>query len=193
MAKVVVSMIMSLDGYHEGAGQDVLALPFDDGFSAYNLERLRAAGTLLSGRRGYEGFRAYWPPVADDPDQPETEREISRINGRLEKVVVSDTLTPDPEAPWAATTRIVSRADAAAVVADLRAADDGDVLIFGSPTMWNPLLDAGLIDEVHLMVGPKLLGAGTTTYAGSGRALRLLEARVLEDSQLVLLRYDAQV
>lgn len=41
MRKVVVSTIISLDGYHEGPDKDVLALPFDEGFSVYNLERLR--------------------------------------------------------------------------------------------------------------------------------------------------------
>jgi len=33
----------------------------------YNLERLRTADTLLLGRSTFEGFRSYWPPVAEDP------------------------------------------------------------------------------------------------------------------------------
>lgn len=36
MRKLIVSTIISVDGYHEGPGKDVLALPFDRGFSAYN-------------------------------------------------------------------------------------------------------------------------------------------------------------
>ncbi len=57
MRKVIVSTLISLDGYHEGPGGNVLALPFDDGFSAYNAERLRTADTLMLGRRSFEGFR----------------------------------------------------------------------------------------------------------------------------------------
>lgn len=51
MRKVVVSNIMSLDGFYEGAGKDVLALPFDPGLDDYNAERLRAAETVLGGPR----------------------------------------------------------------------------------------------------------------------------------------------
>ena len=192
MRTVVVSMIISLDGYHEGPGKDVLALPFDDAFSAYNVERLRAAETLLLGRTSYEGFRDYWPRVADDDAAPPVEREISRRNNAIEKVVVSDTLTAAQTAPWTQTTRIVRRDEVLEEVAELKGGSGGDILVFGSRTMWNGLLLAGLVDELHVMVGPALLGGGTPVYGGPSRVpLRLLESRVLEGSQLVLARYDA--
>src|SRR3712207_5051581 len=119
-------MISTLDGFHEGPGRDVMAMPFDDAFSPYNLERLRNADTLLFGRRGFEGFSSYWPRVADDPDQPEVEREIARLNLGMEKVVISDTLRVDPAAPWGPTTRVVPVADARAAVADLKGRDGRD-------------------------------------------------------------------
>ncbi|MCM3900663.1 MAG: hypothetical protein ND866_03055 [Pyrinomonadaceae bacterium] len=59
-------------------------MPFDAGFSDYNAERLRAADTLLLGRTSYEGFRSYWPKVAEDMTQPAVEREISRLNAAIE-------------------------------------------------------------------------------------------------------------
>ena len=52
MRKLIVCNIVSLDGYYEGRGGDVMALPFDEGFD-YNAERLRAADTLLLGRKSY--------------------------------------------------------------------------------------------------------------------------------------------
>ena len=119
MRKLIVSNIVSLDGYYEGPGKDVMALPFDDAFSDYNVERLRAADTLLLGRRSFEGFRSYWPPIADRPDVRPVEREISRLNSAIDKVVVSDTLTPEETPPWT-NTRIVHRADAHEHVAQLR-------------------------------------------------------------------------
>ena len=51
-----------------------MVMPFDAGFSDYNAERLRAADTLLLGRTLYEGFRSYWPAVAEDMSQPAVER-----------------------------------------------------------------------------------------------------------------------
>ncbi|WP_210509086.1 dihydrofolate reductase family protein [Naasia sp. SYSU D00057] len=191
MRKLVVSMITSLDGYHEGPGRDVMAMPFDDAFSPHNLERLRSADTLLLGRRGYEGFAGYWSRVAEDPTEPPLEREIAARNRDLEKVVISDTLRVGPRAPWATTTRVVRRADAVAEVTALKSGEGGDILVFGSAITWNPLLEAGLVDELDVLVGPALLGDGTKLYSGARAPLRLLEARVLPDSQLVLLRYDA--
>lgn len=105
---------------------------------------------------------------------------------------MSDTLTPEPGAPWAGTTRVVRRAGAHEQVAALRREPGRDILVFGSRTLWTDLLVAGLVDELHLMVGPAVLGAGVPAFSGVPRTpLELLEVRRLEDSQLVLLRYDA--
>lgn len=189
MRKLIVTNIVSLDGYYEGPGNNVMALPFDEGFSEYNAERLRAADTLLLGRSSYEGFRSYWPSIADDASAPPVEREISRLNNAIDKVVVSDTLTPGETAPWH-NTEIVERADAHARIADLKQAPGKDILMFGSHRLWNDLLSAGLVDELHLMIGAAVLGAGTPVFEGSAPVpLRLLDARVLPGSSLILARH----
>src|SRR5438105_11287568 len=99
MPKLIVSNIMSLDGYYEGPGKDVMVLPMDEAFDAYNAERLRAADTLL-GRTTYEGFEGFWPSVADDPKARPILREISRLDNAIDKVVVSDSITPEQTEPW---------------------------------------------------------------------------------------------
>ena len=70
MRKLIVCNIISLDGFFSGPAGDVMVMPFDRGFSDYNAERLRAADTLLLGRTSYEGFRSYWPAIAEDVNQP---------------------------------------------------------------------------------------------------------------------------
>jgi dihydrofolate reductase len=72
--KLIVGNAMSLDGYYEGPGKNVMALfdyhwdyPKDESFDAYNAERLRAADTLLLGRTTYDGFKGFWPPVQTIP------------------------------------------------------------------------------------------------------------------------------
>src|ERR671918_3230910 len=109
MRKLIVCNIISVDGFYTGPNDDVMAMPFDAPFSDYNAERLRAADTLLLGRRSFEGFRDYWPSIAGDANAPPVEREISRLNNAIDKVVISDTLTDADLAPWM-TTRIVGRA-----------------------------------------------------------------------------------
>ena len=109
MRRLIVSNLISLDGYASGPDGDVMALPFDTTFSDHNLELIQAADTLVSGAVTYRAFLSYWPAVADDPDQPEVERAISRRHRDLEHLVVSDTLTAEETEPWRDNTRIVRR------------------------------------------------------------------------------------
>ncbi|MDF5751758.1 dihydrofolate reductase family protein [Spongiactinospora sp. TRM90649] len=189
MRKLIVCNIVTVDGYGAGPGDDVMAMPFDEGFDVYNAERLRAADTLLLGRTTFEGFLEYWPSRCDDPGVPPVEREISRLNNAIEKVVLSDTLTADRTGPWTKT-EIVRRADAHHRVAELKREPGRDIVVFGSHLMWNGLLDAGLVTELHLMVGPALLGGGVRAFEGHSRTgLRLIDAAPLPGSRLVLVRY----
>jgi dihydrofolate reductase len=189
MRKLVVANIISVDGFYAGPNDDVMALPFDTTFSDYNAERLRAADTLLLGRRSFEGFRDYWPGIADDPGQPPVEREISRLDNAIEKVVISDSLTDADLEPWADTTRIVRRADAHDAINELKRGPGREILMFGSHVLWNDLLTAGLVDELHLMIGSAFLGDGVPVFSGPRTDLRLVDVRQLGDSQLILARY----
>src|SRR5262249_60253234 len=67
MRNLIVCNIMSLDGYCEGPGGNVMALPMDGFFDEHNLERLRAADTLLLGAATYMALKGYWPAVAENP------------------------------------------------------------------------------------------------------------------------------
>ncbi|MGH3028212.1 MAG: dihydrofolate reductase family protein [Gaiellaceae bacterium] len=191
MRTLVVHNLVSLDGFSAGPGGDLMALPFDPAFDEACAERLGAADTLLLGRTTYTGFKSFWPSVADDPEANPVHREISRRDNEIEKVVVSDTLTPEETEPWRETTEILSRANAHERLVELKQGDGGEILVFGSSTLWNDLLAAGLVDEIHLMVGPVALGDGVSAFVSKPDAsLRLLEApRTWEGSDNVLLRY----
>ncbi|MDQ4059368.1 MAG: dihydrofolate reductase family protein [Actinomycetota bacterium] len=192
MRKLIVCNIISLDGYFEGPGNDVMALPFDPAFDDYNAERLRAADTLLQGRTTFEQSKSYWPSIAADPTVRPVEREISGLFNDIEKIVVSDSLTPKETPPWQ-DTRIFRRAEAHHQIAELKHKPGKDILVIGSHKLWNDLLSGGLIDELHLMIGAGVLGAGTPAFeGGSPVALELLESRTLDGSQLVLTRYGVR-
>jgi dihydrofolate reductase len=197
MRKLIVSNMMSLDGYYEGPGKNVMVLfdyrwdyPTDERFDAYNAERLHAADTLLLGRVSYDGFKSFWPSVADDPNATPLQREISHLNNAIEKVVISDTLTSEETDPWH-NTRIIGRADAHERIAELKRQLGKDILVFGSRTLWKDLLANDLVDELHLMIGPVVLGAGTPVFDEQPAVtLRLIDTRTWDGSGNVLLRYE---
>jgi dihydrofolate reductase len=201
MRRLIVANIMSLDGYVAGPGGNVMALPMDDFFDEHNLERLWAADTLLLGATTYLGLKGYWPAVAADPTRspavaanPEVadlHRETGERNNQTHKVVVSDSLSADDTAPWTETTSIVRRADAHQVVAECKQQPGKDILMFGSRTLWNDLLAAGLVDELHLMLSASVLGGGIPAFgAGPVPPLRLADVRRQEGSENLLLRYE---
>ena len=189
MRKLIVCNIVSLDGMYSGPGGDIMAMPFDHGFSEYNAERLRTADTLLLGRRTFEAFRSYWPTIANDERSPPLEREISRLNTAIEKVVVSNGLKPDEREGWGPT-RVVQRAAAREKIAGLKNTPGREILVFGSHVLWNDLMAAGLVDELHLLIGPGIVGEGIRAFeTRPSGALRLLGTRTFDGSSLLLVRY----
>jgi len=188
MRKLVVTNIVSLDGFSEGPGGNVLALPMDPAFDRSNVEHLRHADTLLTGANTFRGFQEFWPGAQDMAEMSEDNREISRLNNAIAKVVVSDSMTDDDLTAWKETTTLVRRADAHAMVRALKEQEGGDILVFGSRILWNDLLAAGLVDEIHLIVGATVLGEGTPAFLHTPD-LELLAARPLQGSSNALMSY----
>jgi len=193
MRKVVVFNIISLDGYHTGPNNEVSVMfPMMGGvFDTYNAELLSTADVHLVGRISFELFQSFWPKVAENPDSEEwtpEQRELSQAGRSVKAIVVSDTLTgnwPD--------IRIIRRADAHQQIAELKRQPGKDILITGSRTLWNDLLEHDLVDEIHLMIGNVVLGEGVPVFAGKPpTSLRLVEVRTWEHSDNVLLRYEVR-
>jgi dihydrofolate reductase len=199
MRKLIVANLVSLDGCVDGPGGDLTIMPMGGFFDEYNHERQVAADTLLLGRTTYLLLKGYWPAVAEDPmssaevvanpSVAEMHQDMGRRNNTMLKVVVSDSLTERDTAPWTGTTTIVPRSEAHKVVAELKQQPGEDILTFGSPTLWNDLLTAGLVDELHLMIGAVVAGGGTPAFSAGIPPLRLLGTRRRDGSENVVLRY----
>ena len=193
MSKVIVSNLMTVDGYVAGTGGDVMSLPFDDSFSPHNLGLLLDAGTLLFGATTYAGMRDYWPAIIDDESQPAVERAIARRNDEIDKIVVSDSLTSDDTEPWQETTTILRRDEAHDRIAELRRDGIENILTFGSITLVNDLLAAGLVDELQVLVGAGVLLDGVPAFSQQpAQNFNLVEARKLRGSNTALLRYSLE-
>ena len=192
MAKLIVSILGSLDGYCAGPGGTLAGLPMDPAFDRHNLDCMRRADTLLFGATTFPMFEAYWPQVDRGPGSDPVQREIAERVAAARKVLVSDRLSVRAESPWAGT-EVIPRAQAPQRIAALKAAPGPDLLIYGSHLLCNGLLAHGLVDELHLLVGSVLLGAGVPTFEpGLAQRWMLLGQRRLPGSDTVALHYDCR-
>jgi dihydrofolate reductase len=191
MSKVVVSSIISVDGYTEGPGGNVMAMPMDHAFDEHNAERMRSAGRILFGATTYRGMSGFWPTVVDNPElTPGSSYIAQRYADGIPVSVVSDSLAEADTGAWRDQTTIVRRADAHDHVSRLREQDGDDVLVFGSRTLWGDLLAHGLVDELHLMMAPAVVAGDHRAFADVPAAgLRLLGVRRWDGSDNVLLSY----
>lgn len=191
MGKVVVSSLVSLDGYTEGPGGDVMVMPMDMAFGKQNAQRMAAASSLLFGATTFRGMVSYWPHQVDNPDAGEDDRFIARRYAEgIPITVVSDSLTPEETEPFREQTTIVSRSGLAQRVAELKQ-QEGEALVFGSRTVWTELMAQGFVDILYLMVGPKIVAGEHRVFAGVPETnAHLTDARRLPDSEIVLLTYE---
>ncbi len=199
MRRIIVNNIVSLDGCYADASGNPLALNMDAAFDQANLDSIRAADLVLLGRDSFDGFSSYWPFVADAPepadqDAPEARafsdvnRAVSRRYNAIPKVVVSDRGPVASDIAWAQTTTVIPRREVAEWIAQAKQAGDGDIVIFGSRHTWNGLLADGLVNELHLMVSPTVLGDGVRLFDVPA-ALDLVECRRYENSPNLQLCY----
>jgi dihydrofolate reductase len=177
MRRLVVWNAMTLDGYFEGRN------PWDLGFhetvwgdelEAFSLEQGKEIGTLLFGRRTYEGMASYWTQETG---------AIADMMNSIDKAVATRTLD---EATWN-NTRLL-KGEAAQAVRALKAEEGKDVYVFGSADLLDSLLKAGLVDEYRICVAPVLLGGGNPLFKPQDQQvkMRLESTRQLKTGGAIL-------
>jgi dihydrofolate reductase len=166
MAKLIYDAISSLDGYIEDADGNFDWAEPDDEVHAFVNDLVRPVGTYLLGRRMYETM-IYWERPPDLAAQSPVVQDFAEIWQRAEKVVYSRTL----ETASSAKTRIEREFDPEAV-RHVKARADRDLTI-GGPELAAQAIAAGLVDELHLLLVPVVVGSGKRFLPGGDVHLKL--------------------
>lgn len=182
MTRLIYSMLTSLDGYTaDEQGGFGWAAP-DEEVHAYVNQLAAPVGVYLYGRRMYETM-VYWETAPTSAGEPQVVLDWARRWQAAEKVVYSRTLAE----PRSARTRIERACDPDAL-RRLKRGAACDIAIAG-PHLAAQALQVGLVDEIHLLVCPVVVGGGTRFFPDGVRLdLDLLEERRF-GSGVVALRY----
>jgi dihydrofolate reductase len=185
MGKLVVTEFISLDGVVEAPGGEDFKYPgwtfaFDrgDDGNQFKLEETLETEALLLGRVTYEGFAGAWPS---------REGEFADKFNTMPKYVISSTLeNPD----WDNTT--VLKGDPAEEAAKLKEEIDGIVQVPGSIRLAQALFEADVVDELHLMFFPVVLGTGRRLFGETSEKTdwQLTESKPVGPEGVLVLIYQ---
>jgi dihydrofolate reductase len=170
MRKLTVQTFVTLDGVVQDPGgfgeleRGGWALDFfDEASGRHATESLLSSDTFLLGRRTFEIIEKAWSRNTGP---------YAEAMHHIAKVVVTNTLRGP--LPWNAT---ALPGDPAQTVATLKEGPGGDILMYGSHTLLQTLLQNGLVDELVLGVHPVVLGAGAQLFGGGlPNPLKLVDA-----------------
>ncbi|RWP47327.1 dihydrofolate reductase family protein [Mesorhizobium sp.] len=186
MRKLITGMKISLDGKMEGP--EGYADWVDAWSEEYGL--MPQIDACLLGSAMYAGYERYWSAIQNEPDKPlpmtgklptPAELEWARFVEQTPHYVLSNTMT---SALWPKTRFVRTFDDIAA----LKQQPGKDIYLMGGARMTASLIDAGLVDELRLIVYPLLAGDGKALFATTQnrRGLELRKVGQLSDGRVSL-------
>ncbi|MET1042902.1 MAG: dihydrofolate reductase family protein [Microbacteriaceae bacterium] len=185
MRKLIVQQWVTVDNLtaeEDGGLSFVSGEPFSEtdtsAFKASVMGFIDSVDTMILGANTYAQSKDYWP-YADE------QGEYGEKLNNLAKFVASSTLE---DAPWGDFPAATITRDPVATIRELKKQRGKDLWLWGSLELMHFLLDAGVVDEVRMLVCPASRGKGTRIFEGS-QDLTLIEATPFENG-VVLLRYE---
>ncbi len=166
------------------------AVPSED-LHRHAAESIARADALLFGRVVYGMMEEAWRPVAETGVKPDWMADwmvpFAATIDAAKKYVVSSTLE---RVDWNAE---LVRGDLGEAVRRLKAEPGEGYLLTGGVTLPLALAELGLIDEVELVVHPRVAGHGPTLLAGLSKPMDLkLVERAEIGAGAVAMRYEVR-
>jgi dihydrofolate reductase len=191
MAKVVLSMTMSLDGFFSGPGGELdwMARAPDPEFSRDNVSFFDRFDRGFIGYPTASGMLPYWLNVAANPHAPTDERALAEAVNRLHPFLISDR---DEPVPWPNAELLIVHDDEqlAGAVRREKEKPGKDLGVPGGIRTAQTFVRLGLVDEYVLTVHPVALGSGKRIFTGQA-GLELIDAKTYR-SGVIRARYQPE-
>ncbi len=186
MRKLVLSLHTSLDGFVAGPKGEMNWIHVDNEIFEYAGMMTDAADTAMYGRVTYDIMENYWPEAANKPGASSHDIHHSRWYNKVNKVVMSRTLTNNPRKKLE-----VINGDIPSEINKLKQLPGKNLQMFGSPSASHTLMQHDLVDEYWIFVNPIIIGEGIPLASGlkSPLKLKLLSSKTFS-SGVVGLHYS---
>jgi dihydrofolate reductase len=185
MRKLIVQQWVTVDNIaaeEDGGLSFVSGEPFSEktnpAFKASVMGFVDSVDTMILGANTYAQSKDYWPYADEQGEYGE------KLND-LTKFVVSSKLD---DAPWGDFPAATVTRDPVATIGELKEQSGKDIWLWGSLKLMHSLLDAGVVDEVRMLVCPASRGKGKRVFE-DWQDLKLVEATSFENG-VALLRYE---
>lgn len=176
MRKVIVSNLVTLDGFFEGLNGELDWFVVEDEFFDYVKELFKSVDTILFGRKTYEALGSYWPNATEE------DPTITHLMNKLPKIVFSKTLT---KADWNNSSIINENIEEE--IHEMKKLPGKDIVIFGSGEIVSALTNANLIDEFRIILNPVILGKGNAMFKNLSKInLRHQKTQTLKSGVVIL-------
>lgn len=178
MRKITYGGAASLDGFLAGADGSLDWLHFSKDVQEVMTNYWKDVDTILMGRKTYVASAGQYAPAEDKPNKSKPAKSRKRKEPTMRTYVFSRTLTAI-EVPGV---ELVA-ADAVQFVRELKSRPAKGICLMGGGELAQPLLAAGLVDEIGLNIHPILLGSGIPVFRDPGHRIKLAlaECRKLEE------------
>jgi dihydrofolate reductase len=157
MRKLKLQMQMTVDGFIAGPNHEMDWMTFDwsDDLNEFVTQITNPVTTILLGRKLAQGFIPHWTAALNKPEpEPGAEKMV-----HTPKVVFTKTLSISE---WDNT--VLAKGNLADEIYALKKLQGGDIIVYGGGSFVSSLIKERLIDEMHLLINPVIIGKGISIF-----------------------------
>lgn len=186
MRKLVISLVVSVDGYINGPGGEFIGPEWSADLDGWNERMFARFDTLIYGRTSWEKMAEFWPAAGLDNSLPAPMQRLAVFMNDSRKIVFSRSL--QDISAWQNSE--LTAAPVGVVVESEKQRSGKDMVVFAGAIMAQSALRARLVDEIWLLTIPELFGHGTRLFEGHNLRSRLdLLEEVRMDTGAIFTRY----